>query len=150
MSEDFSVPFLTLIKLCYTKAFEGSNLVRGPKAKSSSSKIRNPASVTVSYQQRPSFQDIRAGEGCRWSESCLRTSCRFHSGVKGRSFPGELAKGASWLVWRVSVVPLPVSWGWSSSPQQLWKRQNVHSARKLVPLCPCGWDGSMWAREGEE
>ena len=33
-SEAFSVPFYTLIKLCYTKALEGSILFPGPKAKS--------------------------------------------------------------------------------------------------------------------
>ena len=36
MSEAFFVPFLTLIKLCYAKALEWSNLVPIPKAKSSS------------------------------------------------------------------------------------------------------------------
>ena len=36
MSEGFSVRFLTLIKLCHTKALEWSSLVPGPKAKPSS------------------------------------------------------------------------------------------------------------------
>ena len=36
MSEAFSVPFHTLIKLCYTKVLEWSSLVPSPKAKSSS------------------------------------------------------------------------------------------------------------------
>ena len=48
MSEAFSVPFVTLIKLCYKKALEGSSLVPGPEAKSSS-EIMNPTSFTVSY-----------------------------------------------------------------------------------------------------
>ena len=38
----FFAPFLTLIKLCYTKALEWSSLVTGPQAKSSSSEIMNP------------------------------------------------------------------------------------------------------------
>ena len=42
MSEAFSVPFLTLIKLCYTKALKWSSLVPGPEAKSPSLEIRNP------------------------------------------------------------------------------------------------------------
>ena len=48
MSEVFSVPFLTLIKLCYTKAREWSSLVPGSKGKSSSSDITNLTSFTVS------------------------------------------------------------------------------------------------------
>ena len=46
----FLCPFFTLIKVCYTKAFEWSNLVPGPEAKSSSSEITNLTSFTVSYQ----------------------------------------------------------------------------------------------------
>ena len=48
MSEAFSVPFYTLLKLCYIKALEWSSLVPGPKAKSS--EITNPTSFTVRYQ----------------------------------------------------------------------------------------------------
>ena len=47
MSEAFSVPFHTLIKLCYTKALEWSSLVPGPEPKSSSEVI-NPTSFTIS------------------------------------------------------------------------------------------------------
>ena len=50
MSETFSVPFYTLIKLCYTKSLEWSSLVPGPKAKSSPSEITNPTLFTISYQ----------------------------------------------------------------------------------------------------
>ena len=50
MSEAFSDPFLTLIKLCYTKALEWSSLVPGPEAKS---EITNPTLFTVSYQPHP-------------------------------------------------------------------------------------------------
>ena len=39
----------TLIKLCYKKALEWSSLVPGSEAKSSSLKITNPTSFTVSY-----------------------------------------------------------------------------------------------------
>ena len=46
MSEAFSVPFDTLIKLCYTKALERSSLVPGPEAKSSL-EITNPTWFTV-------------------------------------------------------------------------------------------------------
>ena len=46
VSEAFSVPFLTLIKLCYTKALEWSRLVPGPEAKSSS-EITNLPWLTV-------------------------------------------------------------------------------------------------------
>ena len=41
MSEAFSVPFYTLINLCYTKALEWSSMVPSPEAKSSSSEIMN-------------------------------------------------------------------------------------------------------------
>ena len=51
MSEVFFVPFLTLIKLCYTKALEWSSLVPGPKAKSSSLEITNLTPFTISYYQ---------------------------------------------------------------------------------------------------
>ena len=52
MSEGFSVPFHTLIKLCYTKFLEWSSLVPGPEAKSSSSEINNPTPFAVSYQKQ--------------------------------------------------------------------------------------------------
>ena len=48
LSEAFSVPFYTLIKLCYTKALEWSSLVPGPEA-TSSPDITNPTLFTVSY-----------------------------------------------------------------------------------------------------
>ena len=47
MSEAFSVPFYTLIKLCYTKA-EWSSLVPGPEVKSS--EITNLTLFTIRYQ----------------------------------------------------------------------------------------------------
>ena len=50
MSEVFSVPFLTLIKLCYTKALEWSSLVPGSKGKSSSD-ITTLTSFTVRYHE---------------------------------------------------------------------------------------------------
>ena len=43
-------PFLTLIKLCYTKALEWSNLVPSPQSKSSS-EIKNLTLFTISYHQ---------------------------------------------------------------------------------------------------
>ena len=49
MSEVFSVPFYTLIKLCFTKSLEWSNLVPGPEAKSSL-EVTNLTSFTISYQ----------------------------------------------------------------------------------------------------
>ena len=52
MSEAFSVPFLTLIKLCYTKAVEWSSLIPGPEAKSSS-EITNPTPFTITYHFQP-------------------------------------------------------------------------------------------------
>ena len=45
----FSIPFHTLIKLCYTKAPEWSSLVPGPKAKFSSLEIMNLTSFTIRY-----------------------------------------------------------------------------------------------------
>ena len=48
MSEYFSVPFYTLIKLCYTKALECSSLVPGPEVKSFS-EITNLTLFTISY-----------------------------------------------------------------------------------------------------
>ena len=50
MSEAFSVPFYTLIKLCYTKALDWSSLVPGPEVKSSS-EITNLTQFTISYQE---------------------------------------------------------------------------------------------------
>ena len=49
MSEASSVPFHTVIKLCYTRALEWSSLVPGPEVKSSSSEITNLTPFTVSY-----------------------------------------------------------------------------------------------------
>ena len=45
----FLCPFLSLIKLCYTKAPERSRPVPGPEAKSIS-EITNPTLFIVSYQ----------------------------------------------------------------------------------------------------
>ena len=50
MSEALSVPFYTLIKLCYTKALESSSLVPGPRVKSTSLEITNPTLFTSSDQ----------------------------------------------------------------------------------------------------
>ena len=49
MSEAFSVPFHTLIKLCNTKILgpKAKSMVHGPKAKSS--EIMNPTLFTVRY-----------------------------------------------------------------------------------------------------
>ena len=57
MSEAFSVPFVTLIKLCYKKALEGSSLVPGPEAKSSS-EITNPTLFTISYHRGQGYLQI--------------------------------------------------------------------------------------------
>ena len=65
-SEVLSVPFLKLIKLCYTKTLEWSSLVLDPKAKSSSSEITNPTSFIVSYQK---------GWCWSWNSSSLTTWC---------------------------------------------------------------------------
>ena len=48
--QKLSLSFLTLIKLCHTKAIEWSSLVPGPKPKPSSLEIMNPTLLTVSYQ----------------------------------------------------------------------------------------------------
>ena len=48
VSDAFSVPSYTLIKLCCTKALEWSSLVPGPEAKSWD--ITNLTSFTISYQ----------------------------------------------------------------------------------------------------
>ena len=50
VSEVFSVPFHTWIKLCYTKALEWSILFPGPEAKSSALEIKNSTPSTVSNQ----------------------------------------------------------------------------------------------------
>ena len=52
MSEDFSVPFHSLIKLCYTKTLEWSILVPGPEAKSSTLEITNSTPFTISYHNQ--------------------------------------------------------------------------------------------------
>ena len=57
MSEVFSVPLHTLIKLCCTKALEPGPC---PKVKSSLSEITNPTPFTVSYHY---FR----GPECRWN-----------------------------------------------------------------------------------
>ena len=49
MSEGFSVPFLTLIILCYERALEGSSLVLGSEVKSSSSETLNLALSILSF-----------------------------------------------------------------------------------------------------
>ena len=65
MSEAFSVPFYTLIKLCYTKALEWSSLVPGPEVKSSS-EIMNPTPFTESYHcGLHSASDGASGMLCR-------------------------------------------------------------------------------------
>ena len=61
MSEASSVPFFTLIKLCYTKALERSSLVPGRKAKSSS-EIMNPTSITVSYQSHGQWLEVEGNK----------------------------------------------------------------------------------------
>ena len=51
-SEDFSVPFHSLIKLCYTKTLKWSSLFPGPKAKSSTLEITNWTPFTLSYHNQ--------------------------------------------------------------------------------------------------
>ena len=51
-SEDFSVPFHSLIKLCYTKTLKWSSLFPGPKAKSSTLEITNSTPFTLSYHNQ--------------------------------------------------------------------------------------------------
>ena len=68
MSEVYLL-FFTLIKLCYTKALEQSNLVPGPEAKSL--EIMNPISFTVNYHYNERclhyFLLLRNSEGFRSS-----------------------------------------------------------------------------------
>ena len=54
MSEVFSVPFYTLIKLCFTKALEWSSLVPGPEDKFYL-EVTNMTSFTISYQESTIF-----------------------------------------------------------------------------------------------
>ena len=65
MSEAFSDPFLTLIKLCYTKALEWSSLVPSLIAKSSS-EITNATSFTISYQS----YDFSSSHVWMWELDC--------------------------------------------------------------------------------
>ena len=71
VSEAFSVPFLTLIKLCYTKVLEWSSLVPRPEAKSSL-EIMNPTLFTVSYQNQIDYTLFRQ----RWRSSILSAKIR--------------------------------------------------------------------------
>ena len=86
-SEAFSVPFYTLIKLCYTKAFEWSSLVPGPKAKSSS-EITNPTSFTIAITRNKDILHIMEEPGGLQSSGSQRvghdwvTSLHFTSHLK--------------------------------------------------------------------
>ena len=52
LCQKLSLSVFTLIRLCYTKALEWSNLVPGPKAISSSSEIMNLTSFTSMYHKK--------------------------------------------------------------------------------------------------
>lgn len=85
----------------------------------------NPTSFTISYPQRPSFQDIRKGEGW-WSESCRPVHGGFAQGEKRkRSFRG-VSQGVSWGL-ESFCGALSVSWGWSSSPSSCGKGERSFS-----------------------
>jgi len=74
MSETFSVPFHTLIKLCYTKALEWSSLVPGPKAESSFSEITNLTLFIISFSIVNKAEIdvfLREGNGTPLQYSCL-------------------------------------------------------------------------------
>ena len=96
VSETFSIPFYTLIKLCYTKALEWSRLVHGSKVKSSSSEIqhRSPQAINTrtygtqktpkekkeSWEQRTTMgpssflnsKQIRMPEESKWCSTCSK------------------------------------------------------------------------------
>ena len=93
MPAAFSVPFLTLIQLCHTKALEQSSLVPGLKAESSSLEITNPTLFT-SYQF---WESLKAGE------------------VNDRGWDGWMASATQWTwVWVNSG-----SWWWTGKPGML-------------------------------
>ena len=52
LCQKLSLSVFTLIRLCYTKALEWSNLVPGPEAKSSSSEITNPTPFILSVNYK--------------------------------------------------------------------------------------------------
>ena len=62
MSEAFSVPFYTLIKLCYTKALEWSSLVPDPEARSSL-EITNLTLFTISDQHIDTISSLHSAYG---------------------------------------------------------------------------------------
>ena len=72
MSEAFSVPFRTLIKLWYTQALEWSSLVSGPEAKCPSA-IKNLTSSTVSYQSTWQFRRQKRCGFSPWSAGVGRS-----------------------------------------------------------------------------
>ena len=63
MSEAFSVPVHTLLKLCDTKALEWLSLVPGPETKSSSSEIKSLTPFTISYHPGGSSGIFRTRSG---------------------------------------------------------------------------------------
>ena len=64
MSEAFSVPLHTLIKLCYTKALERSSLVPGPKAKCQRARIQQPEAI-IFLDFISSDEVLNCKTGCR-------------------------------------------------------------------------------------
>ena len=70
------LPFLTLVKFCYTKALEWSSLVPGPEAKSSSSEIMNPTLFTINYQmlgKQGGSTPVMMHESSQKSKRCVWT-----------------------------------------------------------------------------
>ena len=88
MSEAFSVPFYTLIKLCYTKALEWSSLFPGhPKTKSFSLEITNLTSFTKV------FNFYHSTRGLLYSSTIQKLYRNTHTHTHTRDFPsGSVVK----------------------------------------------------------
>ena len=132
-----SVPFFTLIKLCYAKALEWSSLVPGPEAKSSSSEIMNLTSFTISYQcKEPThwkrlwcWERLKAGEGDNRGRDGWMASPTQCTGV--------WANSGKW--WRTGKPAALQSMGlqragddWTTEQQQRTERQNPASLCKEI------------------
>ena len=101
MSEAFSVPFYTLIKLCYTKALEWSSLFPGhPKTKSFSLEITNLTSFTKV------FNFYHSTRGLLYSSTIQKLYRNTHTHTHTRDFPsGSVVKNLLLNAGDVGSIP---------------------------------------------
>ena len=95
VSEAFSVPFFTSVKLCYTKALEWSSLVPNPEAKSSL-EVTNSTPFTISYQSL-ALNSVRRSNSQHptqvgWNWKVILVTCT-HSPGKRHWMPSGVTRG---------------------------------------------------------